>query len=110
MLRFRKVCFEGVKGFPIFDNTYHTQFIRLVKISAGFCHFIMPAPAHIQADTLDRFIAGWKKWTPEDVMATWSSDCVQVMLPLSLGVPPKSISEVKKVLPKLMAILKNYEV
>lgn len=70
----------------------------------------MPAPAHVQADTLDRFIAGWRKWTPEDWMATWSSDCVQVMLPLSLGIPPKSVAEVKGILPKLMEIVTNYEV
>lgn len=43
-------------------------------------------------------------------MATWSDDCVQRMLPLSLGVPPKSVAEVKAVLPKLMAVLTNYEV
>ena len=70
----------------------------------------MPAPAHIQAATLDRFIAGWKKWTPEDMMATWSDDCVQKMLPLSLGVPPRSVAEVKEILPRLMEILTNYEV
>lgn len=83
---------------------------RLVKVFSEKYRFIMPAPAHVQADTLDRFIAGWRKWTPEDWMATWSSDCVQVMLPLSLGIPPKSVAEVKGILPKLMEIVTNYEV
>ena len=82
----------------------------IVKVFSGKYRFIMPAPAHVQADTLDRFIAGWRKWTPEDWMATWSSDCVQVMLPLSLGIPPKSVGEVKGILPKLMEIVTNYEV
>ncbi|KAM0795935.1 hypothetical protein BDR22DRAFT_882858 [Usnea florida] len=69
----------------------------------------MPAPAHIQTATLDRFIGGWRKWTPEDWMATWSGDCVQKMLPLSLGVPAKSVAQVKVILPRLMEILTNYE-
>jgi len=69
----------------------------------------MPAPAHIQAATLEKFIAGWKKWTPEDWMATWSADCKQRMLPFSLGVPLRSRAEVQVILPKLMEILTNYE-
>ncbi|TVY84596.1 Monooxygenase ptaG [Lachnellula suecica] len=70
----------------------------------------MPAPADIQAATLDKFIKGWKKWTPEDWMATWSDDFKQGMLPFSLGVPSKSRAEAEFILPKLMAILTNYEV
>ncbi|KUI60106.1 hypothetical protein VP1G_11165 [Cytospora mali] len=69
----------------------------------------MPAPAHIQAATLDRFIAGWKKWTPEDYLATWSDDCTQQLMPFSLGVPARSRAEVNVFLPKLMTVLTNYE-
>ncbi|CZR68583.1 uncharacterized protein PAC_18482 [Phialocephala subalpina] len=69
----------------------------------------MPAPAHIQAATLDKFIAGWKKWIPEDWMATWSDDCKQRVLPFSLGLPTKSRADVQAILPKLMEILTNYE-
>ncbi|RAL68062.1 hypothetical protein DID88_008785 [Monilinia fructigena] len=52
----------------------------------------MPAPAEIQAATLDKFIAGWKEFTPESWMATWSR------------------TEVLGILPKLIGILNNYKV
>ncbi|KAI9648484.1 Monooxygenase dmxR10 [Ciborinia camelliae] len=68
----------------------------------------MPAPTEVQAATLDKFIAGWKEFTPESWMATWSEDCTQKMLPLSLGVPARSRSEVLEILPGLVDILKNY--
>lgn len=70
----------------------------------------MPAPAEVQAATLEKFIAGWKEFTPESWMATWSEDCTQKMLPLSLGVPARSRTEVLGILPKLIGILKNYKV
>jgi hypothetical protein len=70
----------------------------------------MPAPAHVQAATIEKFISGWKKWTFEDWTATWSPDCVQKMLPTTLGIPPKSFDEVRAFLPKLMGVLSNYEV
>ncbi|ORY69634.1 uncharacterized protein BCR38DRAFT_333345 [Pseudomassariella vexata] len=69
----------------------------------------MAATAQIQAATLEKFIAGWKKWTPEDMMAVWSDDCEQRMLPFSLGVPPRSRAEVKVILPKLIEVLTNFE-
>jgi hypothetical protein len=70
----------------------------------------MPAPAEVQAATLHKFIAGWKEFTPESWMATWSEDCTQKMLPLSLGIPARSRTEVLGILPKLIGILKNYKV
>ena len=70
----------------------------------------MPAQAEVQAATLDKFIAGWKEFTPESWMATWSEDCTQKMLPLSLGVPERSRTEVLGILPRLIGILKNYKV
>lgn len=70
----------------------------------------MPAPAEVQAATLDKFIAGWKIFTPEAWMATWSEDCTQKMLPLSLGIPARSRTEVLGILPNLIGILKNYKV
>jgi hypothetical protein len=70
----------------------------------------MPAPAHIQAATLQKFLAGWKKFTAEEWMATWSAESRQQILPFSLGVPSRSREEVQQVLPKLIGVLKNYEV
>ncbi|KAL4815781.1 hypothetical protein BDW67DRAFT_185500 [Aspergillus spinulosporus] len=64
----------------------------------------MPAPAHIQAATLDKFIAGWKTFTPEAWMASWSADCTQQILPFSLGVPARSRAEAQQVLPKLIEL------
>ncbi|KAI3318564.1 hypothetical protein HD806DRAFT_540176 [Xylariaceae sp. AK1471] len=69
----------------------------------------MPAPANIQAATLDKFISGWKKWSPEAWMATWSQDCKQQLLPFSLGVPYRSKAETQVFLPKLMGVLTNYK-
>ncbi|KAG9229992.1 hypothetical protein BJ875DRAFT_473434 [Amylocarpus encephaloides] len=69
----------------------------------------MSAPAEVQAATLDKFIAGWKEFTPESWMATWSGDCTQKMLPFSLGVPARPRAEVIGILPSLMGILKNYQ-
>ncbi|KAJ6071511.1 hypothetical protein N7499_009525 [Penicillium canescens] len=69
----------------------------------------MPAPAHIQAATLQKFLAGWKKFTAQEWMATWSAENTQQILPFSLGVPPRSRAEVQQVLPKLIGVLKNYE-
>jgi hypothetical protein len=70
----------------------------------------MPASAEVQEATLNKFIAGWKEWTPEAWMATWSDDCTQKTLPFTLGIPARTLPEVKFMLPKLMGILKNYEV
>lgn len=70
----------------------------------------MPSPAHIQAATLQKFLAGWKKFTAEEWMATWSTDSRQKLLPFSLGVPSRSRTEVQQVLPKLIGVLNNYEV
>ncbi|KAL9078952.1 MAG: hypothetical protein Q9157_002136 [Trypethelium eluteriae] len=69
----------------------------------------MPSAAENQGATLEQFIAGWKKFTPDDWTATWSEDCIQKMLPFTLGVPARSRTEVQVVLPKLMEILTNYE-
>jgi hypothetical protein len=70
----------------------------------------MPGPAEAQARTLDQFIEGWKAWTPEAWTASWSPDCLQKMLPFTLGVPAKSLDEVLYILPKMMEVLTNYEV
>ncbi|KAI1328250.1 hypothetical protein F5Y16DRAFT_398655 [Xylariaceae sp. FL0255] len=69
----------------------------------------MPASAQVQAATLDKFIEGWKTFTAEAWMETWSDDCKQQMLPSTLGIPARFRTETAAFLPKLISVLKNYE-
>ncbi|EEQ33884.1 hypothetical protein McanCB56680_006474 [Microsporum canis] len=69
----------------------------------------MPASAEIQTATLNRFIEGWKGWTPDGFLASWSHDCTQVTLPFSSGVPPHTRASVTKLFPQLMSILTNFQ-
>ena len=70
----------------------------------------MPASAEVQGETLQKFIAAWKRWNAEDWLATFADDFTQVTMPFGLGVPARSRSEVEQVLPKLMQLVQNYEV
>ena len=63
-----------------------------------------------QAATVDKFIAGWKKLSAEEMLATWSDDATQQALPFSLGRPSRSRAQVEATLPKLGQILTNYSV
>ncbi|GIZ46905.1 hypothetical protein CKM354_001001100 [Cercospora kikuchii] len=69
----------------------------------------MPADAKIQAATLDKFIQGWKEWTPEGMMGAMGEGYTQRTLPFSLGHPPRSKPEVEFILPKLIDTVKNYK-
>jgi hypothetical protein len=71
---------------------------------------IMPAPAETQTATLNKFIDGWKGWTPDGFLASWSEDCAQVTLPFSSGVAPRTRAITEELFPKLMSILTNFEV
>lgn len=70
----------------------------------------MPADAKIQAATLDKFIQGWKEWTPEGMMGVMGEGYTQRTLPFSLGHAPRSKPEVEFMLPKLIDTVKNYKV
>lgn len=70
----------------------------------------MPAPAEKQTATLNKFIEGWKGWTPDGFLASWSEDCAQVTLPFSSGVAPRTRAITEELFPKLMSILTNFEV
>lgn len=70
----------------------------------------MPAPAHVQAATLNKFLEAWKKWDASEWLATFSSDFEQVSLPFSMGMPARSRAEVDLILPKLMESVTNYQV
>jgi hypothetical protein len=70
----------------------------------------MPAPAAVQAATLDRFLLAWKNQNAEDTVALWSDDFKQRLLPLSLGIPSKSRAEAEIVNARLMQHLTNWQV
>ncbi|KAB8227141.1 uncharacterized protein BDW43DRAFT_304834 [Aspergillus alliaceus] len=69
----------------------------------------MPAPAEKQTATLNKFIEGWKGWTPDGFLASWSEDCAQVTLPFSSGVAPRTRAITEELFLKLMSILTNCE-
>ena len=70
----------------------------------------MSATAAVQAATIDRFIAGWKKLSAKEMLAPWSDDATQQAMPFSLGHPPRTRAQVEANLPKLEQILTNYSV
>lgn len=73
-------------------------------------HSKMPAPAAFQADTLNKFLTAWKTQNVRDTVDLWSEDFTQRLLPLSLGLPPKSRSEAEMVNAKIVEHLTNWKV
>nr|A0A411PQL6.1 RecName: Full=Monooxygenase AgnL5; AltName: Full=Agnestins biosynthesis cluster protein L5 [Paecilomyces divaricatus]QBG38883.1 hypothetical protein [Paecilomyces divaricatus] len=69
----------------------------------------MPAPAEVQAATLQRFLAAWQKWDAQEWLDGFADDFTQITLPLSLGIPSRSRAEVEQVLPALVATVKSYQ-
>uniref|UniRef100_A0A915Q9E4 Dcr3 n=1 Tax=Diaporthe longicolla TaxID=54899 RepID=A0A915Q9E4_9PEZI len=69
----------------------------------------MPAPAHVQRATIDAFLDGWDKWTPEAFLATWSEDCTQKTLPYSHNVPIRDRANTNHLFPILMSIMDNFQ-
>jgi ketosteroid isomerase-like protein len=70
----------------------------------------MPAPAHVQAATLQQFLDSWKKWDAEEWLDVFADDFTQVTMPFRLGIPSRTRAEVEQVLPALIATVKSYEV
>ena len=70
----------------------------------------MPAPADVQAATLQRFLDAWERWSAEEQLALFSDDFTQATLPLRLGIPPRTRAQVEQVLPKLVELVKSYQV
>lgn len=70
----------------------------------------MPAPIEIQAATLQKYIEGWKKWTPSESIATWSDDVTFKQLPLSCGKPSRSRKQLEPRYIMLLENLKNFQV
>lgn len=70
----------------------------------------MPAPANVQAATLEKLIDAWKTLSAKDTMALWSDDFKQQILPLSLGAPVHSRTQAEAVYPKLTEALSDWKV
>lgn len=70
----------------------------------------MPAPAEVQAATLEKFIKGWSGWTADGFLASWSNDCTQTTLPFSSAVPVRTRAHTEKLFPVLMSVLTNFQV
>jgi hypothetical protein len=70
----------------------------------------MASKADVQASTVQRFIDGWRKYTPEAFLATWSSSCTQQTLPFASGVPIRTRQHVEHLFPILMTVMTEFEV
>lgn len=70
----------------------------------------MPASQQVQAQTLEKFIEGWRTISAESWTALWSDKCTQRFLPLAMGIPPSSKPEIMAQLPQLLSVLSNWEV
>ena len=70
----------------------------------------MPAPAQVQAATLERFVDAWKRWNADDMIAVFADDFTQVTLPFGLNVPEKTRGAVEQVFPKLVSLVNDYKV
>lgn len=70
----------------------------------------MPAPVHIQKETIDKFLTAWKDGTPQDTVALWADDFEQQLLPFSLQQPPRPRAHAEFFYPKLVNNLRNWKV
>jgi hypothetical protein len=70
----------------------------------------MLASAEVQKATLDKYIEGWKKWTPSDSIAAWSDDVTFKQLPLNSGKPSRSRQQLEPRYIMLIENLMNFEV
>ncbi|KAH8711860.1 hypothetical protein GQ44DRAFT_830354 [Phaeosphaeriaceae sp. PMI808] len=70
----------------------------------------MPAPAEVQAATINEFIEGWKTKNPEAWTTNWTDDCTNTILPFSMNHPGWSKDDVRNVhLPRLFTTLSNWQ-
>lgn len=70
---------------------------------------VIPA-AGVQAKTLKKYIDGWRGWTVDGFLASWSEDCTQQALPFSSGKPLLTRTNAERLFPHLMSIMTNFEV
>ncbi|KIA75325.1 hypothetical protein HK57_00204 [Aspergillus ustus] len=69
----------------------------------------MAAPAHIQKETLDKFLAAWQTGNAQDTISLWSDDFTQRLLPLSLQQPVQQRAHTEIFYPKLVGNLTNWK-
>ncbi|CAK1362403.1 hypothetical protein CB0940_02340 [Cercospora beticola] len=69
----------------------------------------MPADAHVQAATLQKFLAAWKSWNAESWLAVFDDSFEHITMPLNLGLPPKTKAEVAATLPTMMSAIRDCE-
>ncbi|KAL2808478.1 hypothetical protein BJX63DRAFT_436073 [Aspergillus granulosus] len=69
----------------------------------------MPAPVHIQKETIDKFLTAWKDGRAQDTIALWSDDFEQRLLPLSLQQPSRPRAHAEFFYPKLVNNLTNWK-
>ncbi|PPJ60178.1 hypothetical protein CBER1_08989 [Cercospora berteroae] len=70
---------------------------------------MIPA-AETQAKTLQKYIDGWRGWTVDGFLASWSEQCTQQALPLSSGKPLMTRAEATKLFPHLMSVMSDFKV
>jgi len=69
----------------------------------------MPAPAHVQAATLQQYLEAWKNWDAEEQLALFADDFTMVTLPYGLGIPTRTRAQAAQVLPALNSAVTSYE-
>ena len=70
----------------------------------------MHETAEVQAATLEKFIVGWRKWTSDDFLASWSQDCTQRALPFKPDQLARPRVELEPLFGMLMSTLTNFRV
>lgn len=70
----------------------------------------MPAASEIQAATLQKYIDGWRGWTVDGFLASWSQNCTQQALPFSSGKPLLQRAEAERLFPHLMSVMTDFQV
>nr|POF02473.1 scytalone dehydratase [Quercus suber] len=70
----------------------------------------MPGPIDAQTKTLRTFIDAWTKWDVTAYLEVLDKDFVQVMMPVNMGIPPRSRAEVERHLPLVMGVVKNFKI
>lgn len=69
----------------------------------------MPASVEVQSAAIEKFISGWRKWTPKDMLASFSADCTQTALPSVAEKKTHSRAELDQLFPVLMSTLSNFQ-
>jgi hypothetical protein len=95
----------------IFSSPDISQLIPLTLYHSPSTNTInMPAPVHIQRETIDKFLTAWENGKAQDTIDLWSDDFEQQLLPLSLQQPRRPRAHTEFFYPKLVNNLTNWKV